>query len=381
LLRLIFALVCCALAFLAVVPAPTHLAWELAILVSEWGYVLAVVVLVLVLPGWRHGPRGGIAAGLAVAAALLVLSPLVRARRIARALPDQLESSFGRSGAQAQHSPLGRTTPLSLRDLLLLVRTPKVPVRTLTYAHRSTGDMQLDLYARQQMPPLPIVLMIHGGSWQSGDRTQLASLNKYLADHGYAVAAISYRFAPEHPFPAALQDARDALAYLKSNAPALGLDSTRIALVGRSAGGQLALLTAYTAHDPAVRGAVSFYGPTDMRWGYEHPSRKLVLDSKKVLEDYLAGTPATAPATYDNASPLHFAASDAPPTLMIHGVRDELVSIENSRRLDRALADAHVPRLLVELPWATHGCDFNFSGPCGQLSTYAVERFLLRVMR
>jgi acetyl esterase/lipase len=69
------------------------------------------------------------------------------------------------------------------------------------------------------------------------------------------------------------------------------------------------------------------------------------------------------------------------PTLLIHGEKDELVWVRQSERLDAKLAAAHRPHLFLKLPWATHGCDYNFNGPCGQISTYAIENFLGEVMR
>ena len=70
----------------------------------------------------------------------------------------------------------------------------------------------------------------------------------------------------------------------------------------------------------------------------------------------------------------------APPTLLIHGLHDAHVSPEESERLEAKLSQAHVKSLFLRLPWATHACDWSFSGPCGQITTYAVERFLERVM-
>jgi acetyl esterase/lipase len=224
------------------------------------------------------------------------------------------------------------------------------------------------------------VVVVHGGAWQRGDPSQLAPLNHYLAARGYQVAAISYRLSPAHPFPAAHDDVLAALAYLKKHAADLGLDPTRLALLGRSAGGQLALLAAYTAADPAIRGVVAFYAPTDMRYGYANPANPRVIDSRGVLEAYLGGGPDLASAAYDAASPVDFVGPATPPTLLIHGGRDELVSPRQSERLAERLARAGRPHLLLRLPWATHGCDFNFGGPSGQLSTYAVERFLAAVM-
>jgi acetyl esterase/lipase len=158
----------------------------------------------------------------------------------------------------------------------------------------------------------------------------------------------------------------------------MGIDASRIALLGRSAGGHLALLAAYTLNDPAIRGAISFYGPTDLRWGWEHPANKLVIDSRATLNRFLGGTPADSAATYETASPVNYTLQ-AVPTLLIHGARDELVSVHHSEMLAEKLQRRGMPFVFVELPWATHGCDYFLRGPCGQISTWAVERFLLNV--
>ena len=159
-----------------------------------------------------------------------------------------------------------------------------------------------------------------------------------------------------------------------------GLDSSRIALLGRSAGGQLALLAAYTAGDPAIRGVISIYGPTDFEFGYEHPAPSGLFDTRAALTTYLGGTPSTAADAYFAASPINFVSHSSPPTLLIHGMRDPIVSPDASERLDAKLKEAGVKSLFVRLPWATHGCDRSFGGPCGQIATYAVERFLDSVM-
>jgi acetyl esterase/lipase len=255
-------------------------------------------------------------------------------------------------------------------------------VRRSRYIYTTRGEraFQLDLYQPWDEHSLaPGVVVVHGGSWHHGDSGQIPALNSYLAARGYVVAAINYRLAPEHRFPAARDDVLAAIAYLKARAGDFGLDPNRLALLGRSAGGQLALLVAYTANDPAIRGVVSFYAPTDLRYGYAHPARVAVIDGIPLVESFLGGSPSTIPDIYDAASPITFAKA-APPTLLIHGGRDELVSPIQSERLVARLQAAGRPHCYLRLPWATHGCDINFSGPSGQISTYAVERFLAAVM-
>lgn len=375
-LRLAWGGLAFALALLAAFPAPSYLLWQLAVLATEWGHALALAALAALWPGWRRSRPGLIGGALGLGAAALALSPLARAVGPARALPARLEAAFG-----APPAPLGLPAPLAAGPLAVGLRLPAVAPRSLAYAAPGGRELRLDLYPAQGVRgAAPLVVVIHGGSWQSGDSAQLAPLNRYLAGRGYAVAAINYRLAPASPFPAALEDVRAAIAFLKARAAELGVDPARIALLGRSAGGQLALLAAYGAGDPAIRGAVAFYAPTDMVFGYEHPADPRVIDSRAVLEAYLGGTPATARAAYEAASPLRLVGAGTPPTLLIHGARDELVQLRQSERLAAALAAAGRPHLLLALPWATHGADFNLAGPAGQISTYAVEHFLGAVM-
>lgn len=374
-LRLIWGGLVFAVSLLAVFQAPTFLLWQLAVVVTEWGHLLALAALAALWPGWRHS-RAGVAGGvLGLGAAILALSPLARAIGPASELPARLDAAFGPAAA-----PLGLAAPLAAVPLLTGIPMTQVEPRRLVYAAPAGRELTLDFYPARADSPAPVVVVIHGGSWQSGDSTQLAPLNSYLVGRGYAVAALNYRLAPEWPFPAARDDVRAAVAFLKAGAAELGIDPGRIALLGRSAGGQLALLAAYATADPAIRGVIAFYAPTDMIYGYENPSNPLVIDSRGVLEAYLGGTPGTARAAYEAASPMRFVGPATPPTLLIHGARDELVRLRQSERLAEALAAAGHPHLLVTLPWATHGADFNLSGPAGQISTYAVEQFLNTVM-
>ena len=100
-----------------------------------------------------------------------------------------------------------------------------------------------------------------------------------------------------------------------------------------------------------------------------------------MLEAYLGGAPgATEEDTYFTASPINFVSASSPPTLLIHGLRDSVVSPAETARLASRLEQARVKHLFVGLPWATHGCDRSFGGPCGQIATYAIERFLDGVM-
>ncbi len=368
---------------LAVIAAPTYSAWELSIAVTELGWIIALASLIVFLPGWRRSRTGKFAGAFAACAIVLALSPLVRAYGVARTLPTDLRSAFGEAQPKSTAESPPRHAPIELRDLFAGVRLNATRIDSMTYAVRDGKRLDLDLYRPldPSQKSLPIVVTIHGGSWRGGTRQDLDALNSYLAARGYAVAAIGYRLAPEFPHPAASDDVAEAIHYLKSNASLFDLDSTRIVLIGRSAGAQLALLAAYTLNDPSIRGAVGFYPPSDQVFGYEHPSNPRVINSTEILVQFLAGNPHTAPDAYRTASPINFVGSTTPPTLLIHGAKDELVSVHQSERLDARLAAAHRPHFFLRMPWATHGCDYFFRGPCAQMSTYAIERFLAAVLQ
>jgi acetyl esterase/lipase len=353
-LLLVLALLFFLLSLLAVFEAPTYQLWKLRILITELGVWLAPLGL-LFLFRLQRSRVGKLTAVLGVASAILFWSPSVRARIFER----KVESREPEEQSAAGNNGSSETSP-----------------RRLNYPAADGTPIDIDFYAplsTGRTPPLVIVL--HGGSWRGGDQTEFPQLSRRLAEHGYAVASITYRLAPQHQFPAQLDDVHAAIAYFKSQADVLTFDASRIVLVGRSAGGHLALLAAYTAHDSSIRGVVSLYGPADLLWGYEHPAAPLVYDSRRTLREFIGGTPASHAHQFSLASPITHVSS-AVPTLVIHGKRDELVSPEHSRRLASALRSANKQVRHLELPWATHACDYVFSGPCGRITRNEVESFI-----
>jgi len=382
LLRLLGGFVFLALAALTTVVAPTQFLWKLSVAATEGGHWLAIGALVPAIP-WRGqrllGKLGGV---MSLGAAALFALPLFYASQMNTDLPGKLDTSFGTErrdrGRFAQDQ---RPEPLVMFDLVSSVQSRPVRLEERVFSTAEGEKLTLDIYKPgYDHAPLPGLLVIHGGSWQSGDSKDFIALNAYLAARDYIVASINYRLAPKWKFPAGRDDVLSAIAYLKVYGNEFGLDATRLALLGRSAGGQLALLAAYTANEPAIRGVVSVYGPTDLKFGYERPASRSLLDTRGVLESYLGGPPAKADEAYFAASPINFVNAASPPTLLIHGLHDGHVSPEESARLEARLSQAKVKNLFVRLPWATHACDWSFSGPCGQITTYAIERFLDRVM-
>ncbi len=374
-LRMVWVLLMLGWGLLAVFRMPTGLLFYATVAATEAGYLLAL----LTLPAFVGGvdtPRDIVLAAIGVATVVLLLSPLGRVGDVARALPADLARAFGEPSAPLA-APFRWTRLLSFGD-------PSVPRETLTYDTPGDGvALRLDLYGgRVAASPRPLVLILHGGSWRSGDRTQLPSMAKRLAALGYAVAAIDYRLAPTHRFPAAHDDVRAAVDYLREHAAELGIDPSRVVLYGRSAGGHLALLAAYRWHAPFVRGVVALYPPTDLAYSWAHPTNPRVLDTHGTLRAFLGGAPSESDELeerYREASPYAWATPESPPTLLVHGGRDELVRPVHSERLARRLAELRVPHHLLALPWATHACEATPAGPSAQLHEHAVRHFLGRV--
>lgn len=371
-----------ALAVLTTVVAPTHFLWKMSVAATEGGHWLAVGALVTAIPWRGQGRLGKLGGILGLGAAVLFAFPLYHAYKLNTALPAMINTSFGTERRdRGRFAEDLRSEPLIMFDLVTSVQSRPVRLEERVFSTAEGEKLTLDIYKPgYEHGPLPGVLVIHGGSWQSGDSKEFIALNAYLAARDFIVVSMNYRLAPKWKFPAGRDDVLSAIAYLKVYGKELGIDPTRLALLGRSAGGQLALLAAYTANEPAIRGVISVYGPTDLKFGYERPASRALIDTRGVLESYLGGPPAKADDAYFAASPINFVNASSPPTLLIHGLHDGHVLPEESARLDARLTEAKVKHLFVRLPWATHGCDWSFSGPCGQITTYAIERFLDRVM-
>ncbi len=350
------------------VRAPDYVwTWKLAILVGEFGHWLVLLPLGLAaLAGF--GPAGAgrlVALALCAVAAAGFLRPACSAWRLGRGLGAGA-FSFGRLYVPANPEP--------------------ATVRTEVFARPEGQELKVDVYGPAQPQggnPRPCLVVIHGGGWDSGDRTQLAEWNRRFVAQGWAVAAVSYRLAPQAIWPAQRDDVLAAIAWLKANAPRLALDPARLVLLGRSAGGQIATAVGYGARDPAIRGVIALYGPHDMPFAWSVSREDDALNSIKLMRQLFGGAPDTPArlALYESASGQLLARGDSPPTLLVHGAPDTLSWYRHSERLAARLAELGVRHAYVQLPWATHAFDYNPHGPGGQLADFAIARFLADASR
>ncbi len=336
--------------------------WQVGFVVSEialWLVPLPVCFAAAALwLGRRNGRRlTGVTVVLCAVALLLLFKPVVQAWWLGRTLEATLSAAFGAPPV----SPPCR--PFSLAAAVMPRNPAPVAIETMEYA----DGLSLDFYRSGVGSPRPCVIVIHGGSWVSGNRLDDGTtrwLNDWLAGLGYAVASIDYRLAPQFKWPAQRDDLLAATRFLRAHSSALGIDENRLVLLGRSAGGQMATATAYAQVIPGVRGIVDVYGPTDFYRTWEVATHPRNLDHRYNLELFLDGSPETAHEAYDSASSAMLVTRRAPPTLILQGELDINVFSEQSEVLDRNLAAAGVPHVLISLPWAGHAFDLvHFATP------------------
>jgi acetyl esterase/lipase len=269
------------------------------------------------------------------------------------------------------------------------------PDGTVTFARVEGRPLQLDFYRPAPVgpagDPLPAVIVVHGGGWSKGDKGEAALWNRWLARRGFAVFDIQYRLAPQPNWRTATGDVKCAIGWVKESAAqaatGMAVDPERVAVLGRSAGGHLALLAAYTAaeddlppscpvRDPRASAVVALYAPTDLVWGYGRPANPRVYDTSQKLRDFLGGTPDTAAAAYARASIVSRVSARAPRTLLVHGARDQFVSPLHVDRLRPLLEKSQVEHDALIVPYGQHGFDYVFGGLSGQILEATLLRFL-----
>ncbi len=267
---------------------------------------------------------------------------------------DQERDFAARRAARArlQRSTVGRR----------LFGEPTDAVETFTRTVRIDGcDRRVLVHRPHAGTDLPGVLNLHGGGWVQGNPEQSAWFaSRVAARTGAVVVSPEYRLAPEDPFPAGVEDAWAALQWLAEEAGSLDVDSSRLGVMGDSAGGGLAATVALMARDeggPALRAQVLVYPGVEAydRWPSEDEHAHAPVLTSRNMRSFVKLYLGDSYGTTDwRASPIrHPDHSGLPPTLVLVAGRDPLA--DNGRRYARVLADAGVPVRLEEFGRAIHG--------------------------
>ncbi|MEW5826331.1 MAG: alpha/beta hydrolase fold domain-containing protein [Candidatus Bipolaricaulota bacterium] len=232
--------------------------------------------------------------------------------------------------------------------------------RDVTYGVADGVELKLDLYRPDDAGPHPAMVFVHGGGWTSGDKSGWGSEASLFAAAGYVAICVNYRLAPACRFPAAVEDVKAAVRWLRANAVALDIDPQRIGAMGSSAGGHLVAMLGVTDGSEGLEGetgdlelssrvqaVVDYFGPTDL-------ARAGGLRDPAILA-FIGGTCAERPDVCRAASPLTYVSHDDPPFLIAHGTQDARVPFEQSVFLRDALVHAGVEAELLALDGAGHG--------------------------
>lgn len=360
------------------VPAPTLWLLPLAVGAPELSPWLLAAALILILLQARGTRVRKIALLFSLAAAALAAMPLSRLPATVRAF-DREMAAFAAPAPDALARM--RPHPITAREFIRGIETGDARVdRGIRFAMPDGTPLLLDVYRPLQPGRYPALVQIYGGAWQRGSRGGNETFARYFAHRGYVVFAIEYRHAPVRQWPAQIEDVRSALAWIRAQGAAYEADLGRLAIVGRSAGAQLALVAAFTA-EPRPAAVVNFYGPTDLAGGWNDPPDPDPISVREVLETFLGGTPGALPERYREASPVTHAAAGPPASLHIYGSRDHVVLPRFGRELHEQLRALGSTSVLLEIPWAGHAFDELPNGVSGQLALYYTERFLEAALR
>ncbi|UTT69937.1 alpha/beta hydrolase [Arthrobacter sp. DNA4] len=276
--------------------------------------------------------------------------------------------------------------------------------RELTYA-KAIGfrPLKLDIWLpRNATGPTPLVLWVHGGAFQLGDRRELPptfapdSVFRLLNQAGIACATVDYRHSLEAPFPAQLHDIKAAVRYLREFAGDLNIDPDRFGAWGESAGGHLVALLGLTGnrgdldgglgvqgHPSSVSAVVDFYGvsslvdipPINIPDELFPPALTAAVPPGRSLqpENMLVGG-SDDPELLAAASPVSYVTADAAPFLLVHGDSDGLVPHSQTDLLAAALAKANVEHEVVTIKGGDH-CFFGAEDQLDTILAAAVDYF------
>jgi acetyl esterase/lipase len=269
-------------------------------------------------------------------------------------------------------------------------QVPNIPRRSdfheltedVVYAEVDGFSLRYDHYRPRKVDgPAPAVVVVHGGAWIHGDPSQAAGNALHFARRGIATVSLSYRLAPEHRFPAPVDDVRRGLRHVRAHAAELGIDPDRIALLGFSAGAHLTLMAHVARRLPElaspgppdvpedVRAIMLHYGPYDLSRARPFPDG---IDPAGEL----LGPRRNDPAWVQLASPVRHAAHVSAPVLLIHGTADTIVSYRESLRMRDALTAAGKPVTLLVLEGAPHAFQVEWRGEANRRANEAMDTFL-----
>jgi acetyl esterase/lipase len=263
------------------------------------------------------------------------------------------------------NSPL-RLVPIVLLAHLTVASAAPELIRNIDYVGAGNPRQTLDLIAPGAKPArkLPLVVFVHGGGWNSGNKSDGLPLIRLISASGdYAAATINYRLSPEATWPAQIFDCKAAIRFLRGKADDYGLDPANIGIIGMSAGGHLVSMLGSSGGITSLEGnlgpfpkqsskvqcVVNFFGPTDFLTMPGDPTQP------NPVSALLGGVGPDLREKARLASPVTWITKTAAPFLTAHGTRDPLVPYSQAEEIHAALRKAGVESHLIAMKGAGHG--------------------------
>jgi acetyl esterase/lipase len=259
-----------------------------------------------------------------------------------------------------------------------LSAAPAVKVeRDVVYTTAGGAKLKLDIAYPDTPGPHPAAVGFHGGAWKYGSKAEISkpnaaifdfggtgttSLLEFIAKQGYVCVSVQYRLAPEHKWPAQIEDGKTAVRWLRKNATKYNIDKDHIAAFGFSAGGHIAAClgtigkdagfegTDYADESSKVQCVVDYFGPADLTLYAETPGIE-----KAYMKPLLGTLFSEKPEVFKKASPVNHVTKESSPFLIFHGTLDVVVPMVHSDRLQAKLKDAGVECTLVPVKGKGHG--------------------------
>ena len=212
------------------------------------------------------------------------------------------------------------------------------------YKKLGSRELKLDIFSPTQAKPLrPTIVMVHGGGWKSGDKELQIPMAIALAEKGYVTVVVEYRLSPEAQYPAAIHDVKEAIRWLKVHGDEFGIDTSRMAISGSSAGGQIAALVGMTK-TLEYEGVTKLEASSEIQaiidmdgvLAFQHPESA----EGQVASEWFGGTYEQKPEVWNAASPLYLKSPTYKPMLFInsqyprfHAGRDELIQLLDQKKV------------------------------------------------
>ena len=236
----------------------------------------------------------------------------------------------------------------------------------IEYARVGDLSLKLDLHRPQAANP-PLIVYVHGGAWRAGSKSDVPIAK--LLDQGFAIASVDYRLSTQAVFPAQIHDIKAAIRFLRAKSELFHLNTSRVAIIGSSAGGHLAALVGVTNGNKALEGTigeylsqssgvqciVSLFGASNLQTILSQSTEFGLKMRVPALQLLLGGQPTEKPDLAKLASPVAHLDKDDPPLLLIHGDADPQMPPEQSQELAKAYEALKLPVRLIMLPGSKHG--------------------------